>query len=471
MKNKQIPFFTVTIALFIGIISPNMFSDGMFIDGLLYATISNNLAQGMGNFWDLFLTHTLYPHFHEHPPLAFGIQSLFFKIFGNSFYIERIYSFSTFIITGYIITRIWYKVTKPIFHKLAWLPLFFWILIPLVTWAAPNNMLENTMMIFTSLSVLFFIKSIENERVIHLVISGSMMSLAVLTKGLVALFPLSLVLWYFVFSTDRNFIRLIFNSIIILIAIVLPFILLFIIFPESFGSLLAYYEKQIIGSISNIKTVDSRFFIVFRLLTELLPTIILVFIIWLFSIKEKMVNYREKWFLIFFSVGLSGVIPIMISMKQSGFYILATFPLFSIAFSILILNNVSFLIEKINFNSKRFEIFRYTSYLLLLLSITLNLLHFNKIGRDKNKIIDVKRIISTVSKNATIAIHPKLRSDWSLHGYFQRYGYVSLDSDTSKTHKYILMQKKNSSNIYWKKILNLNGFDLYENRKYIPSIE
>lgn len=469
MKNKQTPFYIVTIAMFIGIISPNMFSDGMFMDGLLYAAISNNLAQGMGSFWDLFLTHTLYPHFHEHPPLAFGIQSLFFKLFGDSIYIERIYSFGTFIITGFIITRIWNKVTKPIFHKLSWLPLFFWILVPLVTWSAPNNMLENTMMIFTSLSVLFFLKSIENKRVIHLVISGTMLSLGVLTKGLVALFPLSFLLWYFVFNTNRNFIHLIVNSTILLFAIVLPFILLFIIFPESQDSLLAYFEKQIVGSVLNIKTVDSRFYIVFRLLNELLPIMILVFIIWLFSIKEKMVNYREKWVLIFFSVGLSGVIPIMISMKQSGFYILATFPLFSIAFAILILNNVNFLIERINTNSKRFKIFRYVSYFLLFFSITLNLLEINKIGRDKDKIIDVKRIISTVSKNSTISIQPKLRTDWSLHGYFQRYGYVSLDSDTSKTHKYILMKKKNSYNLNWKKeSLNLNSYDLYENIKHIP---
>ena len=102
MKNKQAPFFIGTIAIFLAIISPHMFSDGMFMDGLFYAAISHNLAQGMGSFWDLFLTHTLFPHFQGHPPLAFGIQSLFFKYLGSSIYIERIYSLTTFIITGFI---------------------------------------------------------------------------------------------------------------------------------------------------------------------------------------------------------------------------------------------------------------------------------------------------------------------------------------------------------------------------------
>ncbi|MBI9034583.1 MAG: glycosyltransferase family 39 protein [Bacteroidales bacterium] len=150
MKNKQLAFYLITVAIFMGLISPFLLADGMFMDGVLYAAISNNLSQGIGNFWDLHLTNTLHPHFHEHPPLAFGIQSLFFMLFGDSIFIERLYSLSTFIITGFIITRIWYKVTNASYHKLAWLPVLFWIITPLVTWAAPNNMLENTMMVFTS---------------------------------------------------------------------------------------------------------------------------------------------------------------------------------------------------------------------------------------------------------------------------------------------------------------------------------
>ena len=446
-----------------------MFSDGMFMDGLFYAAISHNLAQGMGSFWDLFLTHTLFPHFQGHPPLAFGIQSLFFKYLGSSIYIERIYSLTTFIITGFIITRIWYKVSKPIFHKLAWLPLLFWISMPLVTWAAPNNMLENTMMIFTSLSVLFLLKSIERDKAIYLILSGLILSLGVLTKGLIALFPLSLLLWYFVFNSDRNYIRLIINAAILSLSVVLPFVLLFLFIPESYGSLSAYFEEQILGSILNVRTVNSRFYIVYRLLLELLPAIIIVFVIGFLTKKEKSLNYRNKCFLIFFSTALSGVLPVMISMKQGGFYILATFPLFGIAFALLILHNVNLLINKINTKNKGFKIFRYASYFLLLLGIVLNLLQINKIGRDKNKIEDVYAVIQAVPEGSIITIQPDLSTDWSLHGYFQRYANISLDADTSRIHQYILMKKNNVVyDLNWvKKPLNLNNYDLYENIKNV----
>ena len=138
-----------------GFINPALFSDGMFMDGLLYSAISKNLSNNIGSFWDLHLTETLFPHFHEHPPLAFGIQSLFFDVLGENLYTERFYSLLTFFITGLIIVLIWKKITKKDYHSIAWLPLLFWITIPIVTWSAANNMLENTMMIFTSLSVLF----------------------------------------------------------------------------------------------------------------------------------------------------------------------------------------------------------------------------------------------------------------------------------------------------------------------------
>ena len=162
MKNNLYPFYLSVFGIILIIISPSLLSDGMFLDGLLYAVISKNLANGIGDFWHLHLTKTLSPIF-EHPPLAFGLQSLFFKILGDSIFVEKLYSFLTYVVTGIIIVKIWKKLIVNNSNQTAWLPLLLWITIPLVFWAIPNNMLENTMMIFTSLSVLF-IKKLENRR-------------------------------------------------------------------------------------------------------------------------------------------------------------------------------------------------------------------------------------------------------------------------------------------------------------------
>ena len=151
--------FLFIIFLFLGIVSTELFSDGMFMDGLIYADISRNMAEGLGSFWKPHFTDTLFNVFYEHPPLAFGLQSIFFKLFGDNIYIERFYSLLTYVIVGCLIVLIWSKLTS--YKKTGWLPLFLWLSTNYVTWALANNMLENTMSIFVCLSVLFYLNSFD----------------------------------------------------------------------------------------------------------------------------------------------------------------------------------------------------------------------------------------------------------------------------------------------------------------------
>ena len=82
MKNS-ISYYIIIVGLFLCICAPTLWSDGMFMDGLYYAAISRNLADGLGTFWYLHHTDFSHPIFHEHPPLAIGIQSIFFYLFGG----------------------------------------------------------------------------------------------------------------------------------------------------------------------------------------------------------------------------------------------------------------------------------------------------------------------------------------------------------------------------------------------------
>ena len=69
MDKKHVLFYILVSAIILGIVAPNLFSDGMILDGLFYATISKNLANGLGSFWYPHLTNTLMPQFHE--PILF----------------------------------------------------------------------------------------------------------------------------------------------------------------------------------------------------------------------------------------------------------------------------------------------------------------------------------------------------------------------------------------------------------------
>src|ERR1700685_3790893 len=94
----NLPFWLLTFAILIGLTVPVLIKDGMFMDAMLYSSVSHNLSQGIGTFWFpqfSFRNMGGLSSFHEQPPLVFGIQSIFFRILGGSLYTERIYTFIT----------------------------------------------------------------------------------------------------------------------------------------------------------------------------------------------------------------------------------------------------------------------------------------------------------------------------------------------------------------------------------------
>jgi 4-amino-4-deoxy-L-arabinose transferase-like glycosyltransferase len=412
----------------------------MFMDGLLYADISRNMAEGLGSFWKPHLTKTLFNEFYEHPPLALGLQSIFFNLFGDNIYVERFYSLLTYFIVGYLIVLIWSKLTRN--KKTGWIPLFLWLSTSGITWAAANNMLENTMSIFVCLSVLFYLNSFETRRFLWLVLSGVSLFLGLLTKGFFCLYIWSVPFFIWAFMRKRSFPQMIIDNVIIVAFTILPIALLFFVVPEAQNNILNYFNKQVIGSIQNVQTVDSRFAIIGKFIISIITPLVIGLIIIIGSLKKKVKktffneNLREA--LIFLAIVLSGVIPIMISMKQRSFYILTVYPLFSIGLAYYLYPIIKPVIDKLKTNQKGFKIFKGITVGIVFVSLVLSVSQVNRIGRDKDMILDSKAVVDIIGRNTTINICTEMYSIWSLHGYMSRYGNVSLDKNQNNIHQYYL---------------------------------
>ncbi len=446
-------------------ISPRWLSDGMFCDGLIYAAISKNLAHGLGSLWDLYFTSGFEQHFHGHPPLAFGLESLFFRVLGDSYLVERIYSFATYLVTGFVVVRIWKQVSGKQYFSLYWLPLLLWLFVPVVVWSVSNNLLENTMMIFTSLALLFGVKSYDSKRYLNLVLSGFMVFLAVMTKGPVGLFPLALPFWVFVFDKSVSFKRFLVDLTVMMATLVTSFLVLFVLIPPSFGSLYAYFNRQIATSFSRVVTVNSRFYILIRMFNELAPMFVALTLVAVLTRKIKFSGRKNRWMYVFLMMGLSGVVPIMVSLKQSGFYILPAFPVMGIALALYIVPEVKKLTEKIDVSKRGFKIFGYASILVLLMSLVINLSQINKVGRDKVLLGDVHSIANVVPGESTVAVGPKLSIDWLLAAYFWRYYNIDLNTKAPENSKYFLVTKDFNNTLppgFKKDTVTLKMFNLYK---------
>ena len=186
------------VGLFFVLISPYFLTDGMFLDGLWYATISKNMSEGFCPFWEPRLTQTRWAW--GQPPMTFLLQSPFFLI-GKNLYMAKIYSVLTYICTGGIMFLVWREIGEA--FRYFWFVLLLWISIPLVYWGATSNVLENTMSIFVMLSILLYLKSLRKFRFPFVILSGLMLFLAFLTKGFTGLYPLAFPFLHYLFLQRR----------------------------------------------------------------------------------------------------------------------------------------------------------------------------------------------------------------------------------------------------------------------------
>lgn len=472
MQIKQLPFYLIAISIILGLTLPTIIQDGMFMDGMLYTCVSKNLANGIGSFWFPVFSKFGFgglTTFHEHPPLVFAIQAGFFKILGNGMYTERIYILITIALTAFLIVAIWKNINNDLNEKeIGWLPLILWITIPVCFWSFSNNMQENTMGIFILLSVLFYLKSITSSNknaLIQLFFSGFFIFLATFSKGIPGLFPVALPFIYWLTMKKINAKQFLFQSFIL---ILVPFLIYAILlcFPEAKESLTNYLIKRVLHRIGDNPTVDSHFYILGRILLELLVSIFIIFIISVFSKKKFPLQYEKMKLAFFFIiVGLSGVVPLMLTMVQKGFYFIPSLPFFAIGFSLMITKPVYYWTTKI-LNSNYKKSLSFFAIILFCGVIIFSSFKLGKKSRDAEMLIDVAEFGKIIPEFSNVSISEHRWNDWPLQCYLMRYHNISIDP-TNPANEFRIIDKNASDSTvanYQKVELPTLKFDLYKKK-------
>lgn len=464
---KTFPFYLLAISIFLIIISPFLLSRGMFLDGIVYANFSKNYAVGYGSFLHPFYSETYLTNFTSHPPMFFLLEGIFFKLFGTSFWVERFYSVLCILITSFITIKIYKKIEL----KNAFLPLFFLISIPLITWSAVNNIIENTLIIFTSISVLLYLYSFDKKRTLFLILAGLSISIGFSIKGFVAFFPISFPFIYWLVIRKNNFKNIVFDTLLIIIFSITPILISIYSSVELKNYFISYFNNQIIGGLQNEQTVDSHFYILGRFLSEIITPFIIIGLYGLImkwkrkdSTFKNKENYKKALLMFLFS--LTTVLPILITMKQSGFYLLPAFPFLAIAFSALIDNSVGNLIYKLDIKSKFYYWIKYVSIILFAFSIIVSVLFYGNDNRDKKLLSDMDIIANYLPEKSIVKVSKEMEKEYSLFAYYARFYSISIDPNPNNNRKYILIRKEYSNNfkeLNYKKVkLETESFNLYE---------
>src|SRR6185437_3842932 len=339
---RPIVFWILTIAVINMLIISQLVQDGMFADGMLYTAVSKNLADGFGTFLNPQFSKTSLSSFHEQPPLYFGILAVFFKIFGSSMYVERLFVFVFYTLTLSYIYKFWKKIfiTNKDIAKHAWLPVLFYSTIPVCFWTYTNHVEEVVMCAFALMAIYYtYVALFLNQKIFfNLFLSACFIFFASLTKGVQGLFPITCVAFYWLITKNISFKKTLTYSLILVGVPALIYSVLILCNYYVYLSFEAYFTNRFVKTFNNVyATTDNRFEIWFRLFTELLPILSVSVLIKLFSIKSNAPKEHESeskkklWWLLV--VGFSGSLPLVITTEQRGFYLVTTLPCFALAIS------------------------------------------------------------------------------------------------------------------------------------------
>ena len=397
------------------------------MDGLWYDTIARNQAIGIGTFWKPIFTPTLsVPFFADHPPLVFAIESTFFRVLGDHWWVGKAYGFVTLLASSTLVWALWRTLGGS--RREGWLPLLLWLSAPLVTWSFSNEMLENTMGMFQLAAAWAFVGASTKPGTrgdVLCVLGGALLFAAVLCKGAVAPFPLVVPVAFALLArrgTPRGAVVQAFTAAAV-IAILLWLVLQI---PDARTYWQRYTSTNFLPVVSGQRGgVDNRLHIVWKLFTELLPMLVLCALIAWAGWPSRVDDGRRRVSAAMVLAGLAGSLPIALSPIQSGFYLVPSIPFFALGLAFLVEPRARELVARVGPWER---LVTAVSAALLLSAGAYAWSRAGTIDRGGPVIRDVQAIGRLVPNGTTVGMCPSMQREFSLHGYFMLYDRIALDA-------------------------------------------
>ena len=425
---------------------------GMFMDGIQYACVSKNLAEGYGSFWFPFLSPFWCQngafHFFEHPPLFYWFESRFFLIPGASLFAEQLFCAFLWVLNAWFIHRFWKLAYGQDPEKIShsWLPLLLWTITPVCFWCFQNNMIEILVSFFVLGSAYYGLRVLTGgirKKYLYFFLSALFLYGGFLTKGLIALFPLGMFVIYAVSHRDLSLKQALLYTAIVLGMFVTIFLVVCVASPSAAYMLEFYFRERLVSRIEQTPTTNNRFELLFDLVSQLLPVLIIVagtYFTQRFRKNLPATNPGKAWFRFFLLMGLSGSLPIMLTMVQKGFYFMPSLAFYALAFSALILG--FFRHCRISAQQPAYKVFSGSAFLLAIFSSVFVLYQAGKFSRDEAVLKEVRELGHMMEKEKTINVDMEVYCTWNYQFYLQRYHGLYLDP--TKTYRTFLLLKEPS---------------------------
>lgn len=423
------PHFIFLLLFALLLLAPFWLSDGMFLDGVFYSCIARNLSEGIGTYWEPCFSLVNDRIFHSHPPLQFWLMSWFYKLFGTSIYVERLFACLIFIGTVWLIglnASVLCNKKEP--KALAYFAILLWLITPVVFWGYRHSILDTTMTMFCLAASYFLIKPKEKQYILDYLLAALFFIFALLTKGIAALFLLGIpVIWIILYRRHRLKVFIYYCLIFVVIPLIF-FLVLFKTVPSARVYFDNYLAKQVFASLANENevTVNHPGSILVKLLSELIVPIALVLLLFFLNrLSPIKIKSSSKEALLFLFVGLSATLPYLVSLKQHRMYLLAAIPFFILALVHFYQDYFKYIYEK--FEKAYAAMLRKVNMVLGFLLVPAFIIALFMPLRDKDRLEDVYNLVGTVEPQTILGTSHTVAQRWEFSAYMNRLGYLYLD--------------------------------------------
>ena len=489
---KKLPFQLVTLAFICAMFFPRVIPEGMYFDGLFYANIARDMAFGTGTFWHphYLVTHlgdsiASYSSFFGHPTLGPWLLSGCYGVFGDYWFVEKGFCVLVWAMTVLLVAKLWLldvgsTVSTP---RRAdwWLPIFIWYCMPVVLWSYPYFLLDNVMGVFSLAAAIGLLGRLSVQAngagkdwrswVGGYFLPIVFLHFAFLAKGPVGLYPLSIPFIYACVYPKRLPIgRGLRDSVFLGLATGVS-LCLWLFYGPARLFWQNYFHTQILSSVGqNEQTVAYSWkdytLVLQNLGVSALPGIGLGIILWICvkAAGAEMIVAPEsrKRAVFYFSVAMSGSLPMLVSHKTSWYYLIPCLPFLAMGFGALFETAVRDLVDGFVLSKEKRRIGKAILWSLCVGVFVYCFSLIGTVGREKDLIHDLKILANVIPKHTNIGFPGSLMGDYTFHNYFERYGEWTLQS-ANDTLGYRVAFKGDSEthDLHYSKV-GVSGLKLFE---------
>ena len=323
---------------------------GIHGDGIEYANVARNMADGLGSFWKPYHDDFGYLVFHEHPPFVFWFQSLFFRIFGNGPYLEAFYGFFIGLLILFCTGLFWQRVRRDFQHPEigSWWPMLLLVPLPIFTYILTINRIVNTWTLLAIVATyLAYLSAVKTRHTVYIsMLAGGAIYLGFIAKGPVAFFPFAVpLLAWLTLKTD--FSRALTATLVSLITFAVTLLATFYFYPDSVKFWQGFWQAQVMASLTSERgSGRPHWHLLERWISEMIVPFLIAGVLMLaFKVPFRKIRFNRQA-LFFLLTALAGSLPFLISTRQHGRYILHSYPFFVLCLA-FVTENIALQIETV----------------------------------------------------------------------------------------------------------------------------